>query len=63
MWPTHFSASSYRFREIKNLIFYLRKVYQGHEEQFLHLHHSIANVTIYTFLSYIFVLARSVSEI
>ena len=41
---THFCASSYRFRDIKNLNFDLQKVKVT--VQFLQLHHSMANVKI-----------------
>ena len=45
MFPTHFPASSYRFRDNK-IIFYLQKVYQGHRWQFSQLRLSMANINL-----------------
>ena len=53
MTPTHFCASSYRFRDKDLLNFYLEKVGQGYEAQFLQLHRSMANVKIYKCLLHI----------
>ena len=61
--PTHFSASSYSFRYINILIFYLQKVGQGHGVQFWQLQRSMANVRIYKLLPAILALALTVSEI
>ena len=63
MYPSHFSAGSYRFRDIKILHFYTKKVGQDHEVPFSQLHHSMANVKIYKCLSHIFAFALTVYAI
>ena len=45
MSPTRFCASSYHFRDIYFVIFYLQTVCQGYRVQFLQLHHSRAKST------------------
>ena len=60
---THFLASSYRFKYIKqNQIVYLQRVGQGDGLQFSQLHHSTANVKS-TNVWHIFALALTVSNI
>ena len=63
MFPTHFCASSYRFRAIKCWMFYFQKVGHGNRVQFLQFDHSMQNVTIYKCLPPIFVLAFTFLEI
>ena len=52
MSPTHFCASSNRFRYIQITKNYLQKVGQDHGVQFSQLHHSMANVNINKSLSH-----------
>ena len=61
MSHTHFRASSYPFRDII-LIFYLKKVGQGHRVHFSQLQYSMANSKIYKCLTHIFALALTVSK-
>ena len=62
MSPTHFCATSYRFRDLKILNLDLQKVGKGHGVQFCR-HHSMSKVKICKILSYIFALALTISEI
>ena len=63
MYPTHFRASSYRFRDTIFFKIYIQKAGQGNGVQFLQLHHSMANVKIYKCLRHIFALALTIWKI
>ena len=57
MSPTNFCATSYRFRDIQSLHFYLQKVGEGHGVQFSQIHHLMATVKINKCLPHVSALA------